>query len=387
MTNLHKRAALLKAAALTAVAAAALVGCGKKDAVAPAAAPAPAPAPAAAAAPAAPLKMAFLYVSPIGDGGWTYQHELGRRAIQEKFGDKVQTSFVESVPESADAERVMRDMAGQGNQLIFATSFGYQEFVQKVAADTPGVKFEHATGYKTGANVATYDTKTFEGAYLAGIVAGGMTKTKTVGVVASVPIPEVVRNINSFVLGAQSVDPSIKAKVVWVNEWFSPPKESEAATSLINGGVDVMYQNTNSPAVLKTAEERGVRAFGKDCDMSAFAPKAHLGSAVIDWTPYYSKVAQDTLDGKWQSGAFWWGVKEGAIDLLKIADDVPQDIKDRVAKARAGLKDGTFHVWTGPVSDNTGKELLTAGQVGDLPFLTGINFFVKGVEGKVPGGQ
>ena len=387
MTNLHKRAALLKAAALTAVAAAALVGCGKKDAVAPAAAPAPAPAPAAAAAPAAPLKMAFLYVSPIGDGGWTYQHELGRRAIQEKFGDKVQTSFVESVPESADAERVMRDMAGQGNQLIFATSFGSQEFVQKVAADTPGVKFEHATGYKTGANVATYDTKTFEGAYLAGIVAGGMTKTKTVGVVASVPIPEVVRNINSFVLGAQSVDPSIKAKVVWVNEWFSPPKESEAATSLINGGVDVMYQNTNSPAVLKTAEERGVRAFGKDGDMSAFAPKAHLGSAVIDWTPYYTKVTQDTLDGKWQTGSFWWGVKEGAIDLVKIADDVPQDIKDRVAKARAGLKDGTFHVWTGPVSDNTGKELLTAGQVGDLPFLTGINFFVKGVEGKVPGGQ
>ena len=387
MTNLHKRAALLKAAALTAVAAAALVGCGKKDAVAPAAAPAPAPAPAAAAAPAAPLKMAFLYVSPIGDGGWTYQHELGRRAIQEKFGDKVQTSFVESVPESADAERVMRDMAGQGNQLIFATSFGYQEFVQKVAADTPGVKFEHATGYKTGANVATYDTKTFEGAYLAGIVAGGMTKTKTVGVVASVPIPEVVRNINSFVLGAQSVDPSIVAKVVWVNEWFSPPKESEAATSLINGGVDVLYQNTNSPAVLKTAEERGVRAFGKDGDMSAFAPKAHLGSAVIDWTPYYTKVTQDTLDGKWQTGSFWWGVKEGAIDLVKIADDVPQDIKDRVAKARAGLKDGTFHVWTGPVSDNTGRQVLAAGQVGDLPFLTGINFFVKGVEGKVPGSK
>ena len=384
MTNLHKRALLLKTAALTAVAAAALVGCGKKDEAATAPAVAP---PAVAAAPAGPLKMAFLYVSPIGDGGWTYQHELGRRAIQDQFGDKIETSFVESVPESADAEREMRDMAGQGNGLIFATSFGYQEFVQKVAADTPDVKFEHATGYKTAANVATYDTKTFEGAYLAGIVAGGMTKTKTVGVVASVPIPEVVRNINSFVLGAQSVDPSIVAKVVWVNEWFSPPKESEAATSLINGGVDVMYQNTNSPAVLKTAEERGVRAFGKDGDMSAFAPKAHLGSAVVDWTPYYTKVTQDTLDGKWQSGAFWWGVKEGAIDLLKIADDVPQDIKDRVAKARAGLKDGTFHVWTGPVSDNTGKELLTAGQVGDLPFLTGINFFVKGVEGKVPGGQ
>ena len=165
----------------------------------------------------------------------------------------------------------------------------------------------------------------------------------------------------------------------------SPPKEAEAATSLINGGVDVMYQNTNSPAVLKTAEERGMRAFGKDGDMSAFAPKAHLGSAVIDWTPYYTKVVTDTLGGQWQSGNFWWGVKEGAIDLLKIADDVPQDIKDRVAKARAGLKDGSFAVWTGPVKDNTGKELLGAGQVADDKFLTGINFYVAGVEGKVPG--
>ena len=379
MHHLNKRT-LLKTAALSAIALAALAGCGKKEEAA-----APATAPVAAAPAADKLKIAFMYVSPIGDGGWTFQHDLGRKAIQEKFGDRVETSFVESVPESADAERVMRDMAGQGNKLIFATSFGYQEFVQKAAADLPDVKFEHATGYKQAANVATYDTKTFEGAYLAGIVAGGMSKTKTIGVVASVPIPEVVRNINSFVLGAQSVDPSIKAKVVWVNEWFSPPKEAEAATSLINGGVDVMYQNTNSPAVLKTAEERGMRAFGKDGDMSAFAPKAHLGSAVIDWTPYYSKVVDDTLAGKWQSGAFWWGVKEGAIDLKKIADDVPQDIKDRVEKARSGLKDGSFAVWTGPIKDNSGKELLAAGQVADLGFLTSINFYVAGVEGKVPG--
>lgn len=390
MTNLHKRASLLKAAALSAVAAAALMGCGKKEE----AAPAPAAAPAAEApAKAEPLKIAFLYVSPIGDGGWTYQHELGRRTLQEKFGDQIETSFVENVPEGADSERVMRDMVGQGNKLIFATSFGYQEFVQKVAADAPEVKFEHATGYKTAANVATYDTKTFEGAYLAGIVAGGMSKTKTIGVVASVPIPEVLRNINSFVLGAQSVDPSIKAKVVWVNEWFSPPKESEAATSLINGGVDVLYQNTNSPAVLKTAEERGVRAFGKDGDMSAFAPKAHLGSAVIDWTPYYTKVAQDTLAGQWQTGSFWWGVKEGAIDLVKIADDVPQELKDTVAKARAGLMDGSLAVWTGPVRDNSasndgsGEQKLSAGQIGDEAFLKGINFYVKGIEGNVPGGH
>ena len=381
--NILGKRALIKMIGLSAVSMAVLTACGKKE-EAPAA---PAAAPEAAAPVADKLKVGFMYVSPIGVGGWTFQHELGRKAIQEKFGDKIETSMVESVPESADAERVMRDMIGQGNKLVFATSFGYQDFVQKVAADTPGVKFEHATGYKTADNAAVYDTKTFEGAYLAGIVAGAMTKTKTVGVVASVPIPEVVRNINSFVLGAQSVDPSIKAKVVWVNEWFAPPKESEAANSLINGGVDVMYQNTNSPAVLKTAEERGARAFGKDGDMSGFAPKAHLGSAVIDWTPYYTKVVQDTLDGKWQTGNFWWGVKEGAIDLKKIADDVPQEIKDKVEKAKAGMKDGTFAVWTGPVKDNAGKEVLEAGKVADDAWLRSINFYVNGIEGKVPGAK
>ncbi|MDR3003534.1 MAG: BMP family ABC transporter substrate-binding protein [Acidovorax sp.] len=373
--------ALIKMIGLSAISVAALTACGKKEeAAAPAAAP-------EAAAPAAAdkLKIGFMYVSPIGDGGWTFQHELARKAIQEKFGDKIETSMVESVPESADSERVMRDMVGQGNKLIFATSFGYQEFVQKAAADLKDVKFEHATGYKQADNVAVYDSKTFEGAYLAGLVAGAMTKTKTVGIVASVPIPEVVRNINSFVLGAQAIDPTIKAKVVWVNEWFAPPKETEAATSLINGGVDVMYQNTNSPAVLKTAEERGVYAFGKDGDMSAFAPKAHLGSAVINWTPYYTKVVEDTLAGNWQGGNFWWGVKEGAMDLVKIADQVPQEIKDKVEKAKAGMKDGSFAVWTGPIKDNTGKEVLPAGQVADDGFLRGINFYVNGVEGKVPG--
>ncbi|VUZ23156.1 Purine-binding protein [uncultured Comamonas sp.] len=305
--------------------------------------------------------------------------------MQARFGDKVATSFVESVPEGPDAERVLRDMAGQGKQLIFATSFGFQEYVQKAAADLPGVKFEHATGYKQADNVAVYDSKTFEGAYLAGIVAGGMTKTNTVGVVASVPIPEVVRNVNSFVLGAQSVNPAVQAKVVWVNEWFSPPKEAEAANSLMNGGVDVMYQNTNSPAVLKAAQERGAYAFGKDGDMSAFAPQAHLGSAVINWEPYYTKVVQDTLDGNWQGGNYWWGVKEGAMDLIKVPGTVPEDIRAKVDTVKAGLKDGSFAVWTGPVSNNRGQEVLAVGQVADDAFLRGINFFVNGIEGQVPG--
>jgi len=379
MKNLQKRA-LLKVAALSAVALA-LASCGKKE---EAAAPAAAPAPAAAAA-AGPLKMAFMYVSPVGDGGWTFQHEKARQALQAEFGDKIQTSLVESVPEGPDAERVLRDLVGQGNKMVFATSFGYMEPVQKVATDAKDVKFEHATGYKTAENVGTYDARTYEGAYLAGIVAGGMTKSNQIGVVASVPIPEVLRNINSYVLGAQSVNPKIKARVVWVNEWFSPPKESEAAATLINGGVDVLYQNTNSPAVLKTAQERGVRAFGKDSDMSAYAPKAHLASAEINWLPYYRKVTQDMLAGTWSTGQHWWGVKEGAMDLVSIADDVPQALKDKVAAAKAGLKDGTFHIWKGPLKDNSGKEQLADAAVGDHAFLSGINFYVAGIEGNVPG--
>ncbi len=260
MTDFHKRS-LLKLAALPAVAvasAALLVGCGKKD-EAPAAASAAAPAPAAAAAPAAskePLQIAFAYVGPVGDGGWTFAHDNGRKAMEKALGDKVKTSFVESVPEGADAERVFRDLVGQGNKLIFGTTFGYMEPMLKVAADNPDVKFEHATGYKTAPNMGTYDSRTYQGAYMAGIIAGGMTKSNVLGVVGSVPIPEVLRNINSFTLGAQSVNPKITTKVVWVNEWFSPPKETEAATALINGGADVLFQNTDSPAVLKTAQER-----------------------------------------------------------------------------------------------------------------------------------
>ncbi len=386
MTDLHKRS-LMKAAALSALAAAALAGCGKKDEPVPASTPAPAPAASAPAAKAEPLKIAFAYVGPVGDGGWSFAHDNGRKAIEKEFGDKVVTSFVESVPESADAERVLRDMAGQGNKLIFGTTFGYMETIQKIAPDFPDVKFEHATGYKTAPNVRTYDSRTYEGAYMAGVIAGAMTKTNTLGVVGSVPIPEVIRNINSFTLGAQSVNPKIKTKVVWVNEWFSPPKETEAATSLINGGADVLFQNTDSPAVLKTAQEKGKRAFGWDSDMTAYGPKAHLGSAVINWGPYYVKATRDVLEGTWTTGQSWWGVKEGAIDLVSIADDVPAETKAKVDQVKAGLKDGSFAIWKGPILGQDGKELLAKDVVADDKFLSGINFYVKGVEGTVPGGD
>jgi simple sugar transport system substrate-binding protein len=364
-----------------------LVGCSKTEAPPP---PAPAPAPVAAPAPKPePLKIAFAYVGPVGDGGWTFAHDNGRKALEKEFGDKIATSYVEKVPESADAERVMRDMVAQGNKLVFGTTFGYMEPMLKVAADNKGVIFEHATGYKNAENLRAYDSRTYEGAYMAGVIAGKMTKTNTLGVVGSIPIPEVVRNINSFTLGAQSVNPKVKTKVVWVGDWFNPPKETEAATSLINGGADVLMQNTDSPAVLKTAESMGKRAFGWDSDMTAYGPKAHLGSAVINWGPYYIKTVHEVLDGTWKTSPtkIWWGVKEGAIDFVSVAADVPDDAKKKLDEVKAGLKDGSFSIWKGPITDNTGKVQVAKDAVADDKFLGGVNFFVKGVEGKVPGGD
>jgi len=388
----HSKRSLIKAAGWTSLAAAAaLVGCGKKEEAPAAAAPASAaPMAAASAAPAKaePLKVAFAYVGPVGDGGWTFAHDNARKAVEKEFGDKIVTSFVEKVPEAADAERVFRDMAGQGNKLIFGTTFGYMEPMLKAAADLKDVKFEHATGYKQAENMRTYDSRTYEGAYMAGVIAGGMTKTNTIGVVGSIPIPEVIRNINSFTMGAQSVNPKVKTKVVWVNEWFNPPKETEAAQSLMNGGADVLMQNTDSSAVLQTAEKAGKYAFGWDSDMTAYAPKAHLASSVINWAPYYIKATKDALDGTWKGGTgIWWGVKEGAIDIVSISDKVPAELKAKVDTVKAGLKDGSFVIWKGPIMGSDGKEVLAKDAVADDKFLGGVNFYVKGVEGKVPGGD
>ena len=367
-------------AALTAIASAVLVGCGKKEEAKQAEAP-------KAEVKAEPLKIAFAYVGPVGDGGWTFAHDTARKALEKEFGDKIQTSFVENVPESADAERVIRDMVGQGNKLVFGTTFGYMEPMLKVAADHKDVKFEHATGYKQADNMRTYDSRTYQGAYMAGVIAGKMTKSNTIGVVGSIPIPEVIRNINSFTLGAQSVNPKVKTRVVWVNDWFNPPKETEAATALINGGADVLMQNTDSSAVLQTAEKLGKRAFGWDSDMTAYGPKAHLGSAVINWGPYYIKAVRDALEGKWSTGQSWWGVKEGAIDFVSVAADVPEDARKKLDEVKAGLKDGSFVIWKGPIVGQDGKEVLAKDAVADDKFLGGISCYVKGAEGKIPSGK
>ncbi|MEJ7138078.1 BMP family ABC transporter substrate-binding protein [Amphibiibacter pelophylacis] len=379
----------LLATTAAAAALATLAACSPKTESAAPAASAPAPAAeAAAAAPKGPLKVAFAYVGPVGDGGWTYAHDQARKAVQAEFGDKIVTSFVEKVPEGADAERVFRDLVSQGNTLVFGTTFGYMEPMLKVAQDNPGVQFEHATGFKTAANMNTYDARTFQGAYLAGVIAGGMSKTGTVGVVASIPIPEVIRNINSFTLGAQSTNPKIKTRVVWVNEWFNPPKETEAAQSLIDGGADVLMQNTDSSAVLQTAEKNGKYGFGWDSDMTAYGPKAHLASAVINWTPYYKQAIEQALKGEVKGNQkTWWGVKEGAIDLVSISDKVPAELKAKVEAAKAGLKDGSLVIWKGPIRNQKGDEVLPAGKVADDAFLSGINFYVQGVEGNIPGAQ
>ena len=365
---------------LMAFAAAALIACGKKDEPAAPAAAVSAP------AKAEPLKVAFVYVGPIGDAGWTHAHDDGRKAVEAKFGDKVKTTYVESVPESAaDAERVLRQLASDGNKLIFGTTFGYMEAMLKVAKDFPDVKFEHATGFKTADNLAQYDVRTYEGAYLAGIAAGKLSKTGKLGVVASVPIPEVVRNIDAFTLGARSSNPKATTRVVWINKWFDPGKEREAATTLIGQGVDVLMQNTDSAAVVQTAQESGIYAFGWDSDMTSYGPKAHAAASVINWGGYYNQRVGQVLDGSWKTGTAWLGLKEGAIDLKAFNPNVPADIKTLVEERKKTIIDGTAPIWKGPIKDNTGKEAIAKDTVADDAFLHGIKFYVEGVEGKVPG--
>jgi simple sugar transport system substrate-binding protein len=254
----------------------------------------------------------------------------------------------------------------------------------KVAKDFPDVKFEHATGYKTAPNMAVYETKTFEGAYLAGVLAGKTTKTNKLGVVASFPIPEVIRNINAFTLGAQSVNPAVTTRAVWVSSWFDPAKERDAAMTMIGQGVDVLIQNTDSPATLQAAEEKGVNAFGWDSDMAAYGPKAHVGSAVINWAPYYKQAVQSALDGTWKNGETWWGVKEKSIDLANVNASVPEEAKKAMEEKKAQLAEGKAIVFTGPIVDQSGKEMVPAGKEAEIGMLKGMNFYVKGVEGSIP---
>ena len=331
-----------------------------------------------------PIKIAFVYVGPIGDGGWTYAHDIARKIVEQQFRSKIAVTYVEKVPESADAEKVFRDLALKGNKLIVGTTFGYMEVMLKVAKQFKDVRFEHATGYKTAQNLRTYDSRMYEGIYLAGVIAGSMTKSNTLGFVASIPIPEVIRNINTFTLGAQSVNPNVKTKVVWVNEWFNPPKEAEAATALIAADADILIQNTDSSAVIQTAQKMGKRAFGWDSDMTLYGSSAHLGSVFNNWAPYYLSAVKDLIDGKWSTGQSWWGLKEGSVELVSIARDVPQNVRNKLELIKDGIQKNSFNIWQGPIVGQDGQLVLQSGVVADDRFLGSMKFYVKGVVGKVP---
>ena len=343
--------------------------------------------PFAAIAPAGaadPLKIAFVYLGPISDGGWTYQHEQGRLAVDKALGAKVKTTYVENVPETADAERVIRQLAVDGNKLIFTTSFGYMDPTLKVAKAFPNTDFEHATGYKTAPNLATYQTRFYEGAYLLGVIAGKMTKTNTLGFVGSFPIPEVIRNIDAYTMGARSVNPKIRTKVIWVSTWYDPGKERQAAETLVAQGADMLAQNTDSPAVVQVAEEKHVHAFGWDTDMAKYGPHAHLTANTENWGVYYVQEAKRVLDGTWKAGETHWGIKEGIVVLSPLNPAVPADVAKLFDDRKKAIVDGSLVPFAGPLKDNEGKERIAAGSSMPLPDLLAINWYVEGVEGSIP---
>ncbi|WP_116140304.1 BMP family ABC transporter substrate-binding protein [Trinickia diaoshuihuensis] len=328
--------------------------------------------------------VAFVYLGNPGDAGWTFAHDQGSKEAEAQFGKKIKITRVEDVPESADSERVFRDLASKGNKIIFGSSFGYQDFELKVAKDFPDTVFLHATGYKKGKNFGTYDVRMYQGAYLAGIVAGHMTKTNTLGFVASVPIPEVVRNINAYTLGARSVNPKVHTKVIWINSWFDPGKEKQAAETLISQGADVLLQNTDSSATLATAQEKHVHAFGWDSDMKKFGPDAALGSVVAHWGVYYRAAIQQVLDGKWKNDPVWWGVSQQAVDLEDLNTTVPANALADEKAARSAIAGGKRDVFTGPIKDQGGNVKVPAGTTLTDADLQRLNWYVEGVDGTLP---
>ena len=329
-------------------------------------------------------KVGFVYVGPVGDFGWSYEHNEGRKAVEEAFGDKVETMFVESVPEGADSERVMTQMALDGADLIFTTSFGYMDPTINVAKKFPNVKFEHATGYKQADNVAIYSARFYEGRSIIGHIAGHMTKTNTIGYIASFPIPEVIRGINAAYIAAKKVNPDVKLKIVWAYTWFDPAKEADAATALIEQGADIIMQHTDSPAAMTIAEEKGMYAFGQASDMKQFGPTARLSSIIDDWAPYYIARTQAVMDGTWESTSTWDGIKEGMVGIGDFSNDIPADVQASATALKEALMSGSTHSFTGPVNKQDGSAWLAAGETADDGTLLGMNFYVEGIEGSVP---
>jgi len=330
----------------------------------------------------AQLKVGFVYVGPIGDHGWTYEHNQGRLAIAKALG--VKTSYVEKVPEGADAQRVIAKLASTGHGLIFTTSFGYMNPTIRVAKRFPKVKFEHATGFKRSKNVSTYSARFYEGRYVVGKIVGNMTKSNVIGYVASFPIPEVIRGINATFLAARSVNPKVKIKIVWVSTWFDPGKEADAAKTLIDQGADIIMQHTDSPAPVQQAEKRGVLAIGQASDMSSFGPKAHLTSIIDNWGPYYVSRTKAVINKNWKSQDTWHGFKEGMVQLAPYNKVLPAKVIALAEKTRKGIMAGTIHPFSGEIKDQAGKVRVQAGKRANDGMLAGMNFYVQGIEGSIP---
>ena len=332
----------------------------------------------------APLKIGILYNTPIADVGWNFQHHSGMQAMEKTFGNKVKVEYVENVNEGPDAERVIRQLALNGNQLIFTPSFGYMEPTLRVAKDFPKVIFANGTGYKQADNVASYSAKFYEARYLLGVTAGHMSKSGVAGYVGAFPIPEVLQGINAFTVGMRSVNPKAEVKVVWVNSWFDPGKETQAANSLIILGADVLTNHTNSPATVIEAEAKGKYSFGYQSDMGKLGPKGQLSAVVHNWGPYYTKTVGDVLAGKWKSSDTWGSYSEGFIQLAPFNTAVPKDVASKVMKLEADLKSGKAVPFSGPLKDNEGKDRVAAGSTMTVADIQKMDYYVMGVTGKVP---
>jgi basic membrane protein A and related proteins len=331
------------------------------------------------------LKVGFIYLGPVGDFGWTYQHEVGRQGLVKALGDKVDTTYLENVNEGPDSERSIEQLARTGHRLIFTTSFGYMDPTIKVASRFPKVDFEHATGFKRAANVSTYSGRFYEGRYIQGIIAAKMSKAGVLGYIASFPIPEVISGINSTMLGAQTVNPNIKVKIIWVNSWFDPGKEADAAKALADQGADVLMQHTDSPAAMQIATQRGILAFGQDSDMIKFGPKSQLTSIIDNWAPYYAQRVNDVLNDTWKSTDTWGGLKSTLVVMAPYTN-MPDDVKKLATDTETAIKDGTLHPFKCPITDQEGKtvECKAPGHLDDGQILS-MNFYVKGVDDKIPG--
>jgi len=331
------------------------------------------------------VKAGFIYVGPVGDGGWTYEHDKGRLAVEEAYGDKVETVYQESVPEGADAVRAITQMALSGANIIFTTSFGYMDPTLEVAAKFPNVKFEHATGYKRSDNVSVYSARFYEGRAIQGTIAGRMTKTNKIGYIASFPIPEVIRGINSAYIHAKKVNPDVEFTVIWAYTWFDPAKEADAARALIENGCDVVLQHTDSTAPQAAAQEASdVITFGQASDMGDYAPMPRVSSIIDNWGPYYIARVGAVMDGTWQSVDTWDGIGKGMVGIGEISSAVPEDVKAEALALKDKIASGEYKPFTGPLKKQDGSDWLAAGETADDGTLAGMNFYVEGLTGDIP---